>query len=81
MTSPVDRRLPPSLWSDGLGAAGSVRPPLTGDLDVDVAIVGAGFTGLWTAWHLRQADPGLRIVVIDETGREVHREQIYPGAT
>ena len=41
------------------------RPPLAGDLDVDVAIVGAGFTGLWTAYYLAEADPSLRIVVLE----------------
>lgn len=41
------------------------RPALQGDLDVDVAIVGAGFTGLSTAYHLNRADPGLRIVVLE----------------
>jgi glycine/D-amino acid oxidase-like deaminating enzyme len=40
-------------------------PALHGDLDVDVAIVGAGYTGLSTAYHLHQADPGLRIVVLE----------------
>ncbi len=41
------------------------RPPLDGDLDVDVAIVGAGFTGLWTAYYLAEADPTLRIAVLE----------------
>ncbi len=41
------------------------RPPLAGDLDVDVAIVGAGFTGISTAYHLNEADPSLRIAVLE----------------
>src|SRR4029450_324385 len=41
------------------------RPPLPGDRDVDVAIVGAGFTGLWTAVYLSALDPALRIAVIE----------------
>src|SRR5690349_15982519 len=53
-----------SFW---LGTAGDLtpRPPLPGDLDVDVAIVGAGYTGLWTAYYLAVADPALRIAVIE----------------
>jgi glycine/D-amino acid oxidase-like deaminating enzyme len=42
-----------------------VRPPLSGDIDVDVAVVGGGLTGLWTAYYLALADPGLRIAVIE----------------
>ena len=57
------RRL--SLWWDGLPGDLSVRPPLTGDLDVDVAVVGGGLTGLWTAYYLNRADPGLRIAVLE----------------
>jgi glycine/D-amino acid oxidase-like deaminating enzyme len=41
------------------------RPSLPGDLAVDVAIVGAGYTGLWTAYYLSRADPGLRIAVLE----------------
>ena len=41
------------------------RPALSGDVDADVAIVGAGFTGLWTAYYLAEADPSLRIVVLE----------------
>ncbi|MCW2658138.1 MAG: FAD-dependent oxidoreductase [Jatrophihabitans sp.] len=38
-----------SLWFDQLPGPLLPRPPLDRDIDVDVAIVGAGFTGLWTA--------------------------------
>jgi glycine/D-amino acid oxidase-like deaminating enzyme len=41
------------------------RPPLGGDLDVDVAIVGAGFSGLWTARALTKGDPSLRVAVLE----------------
>jgi glycine/D-amino acid oxidase-like deaminating enzyme len=55
-----------SFWMDTL--PGSLRPrqPLEGDLDVDVAIMGAGYTGLWTAWYLKAIDPGLRIAVVEK---------------
>lgn len=52
-----------SLWSEV--ADGTVRPPVATGLDVDVAIVGAGYTGLWTALHLVETDPNLRIVVLE----------------
>lgn len=40
-------------------------PSLSGEHDFDVLIVGGGFTGMWTAWHLTEADPGLRIGLIE----------------
>ena len=55
-----------SLWSDTFPEHERVTgTPLPGDVDVDVAIVGAGFTGLWTAYHLLQRDPTLRVTVVD----------------
>jgi glycine/D-amino acid oxidase-like deaminating enzyme len=54
-----------SLWFDQLDGAISPRPALNGNLDVDVAIVGAGFTGLWTAYYLQAIDPALRIAVLE----------------
>jgi glycine/D-amino acid oxidase-like deaminating enzyme len=54
-----------SLWHDTAGDDWQPRAALPGDLDVDVAVVGAGFTGLWTAYYLAQADPSLRIVVLE----------------
>ena len=54
-----------SFWLDTLGDPFEPRPALRGDLDVDVAIVGAGYTGLWTAYYLTEADPWLRIAVLE----------------
>jgi glycine/D-amino acid oxidase-like deaminating enzyme len=54
-----------SLWWDAIPAP-SPRPALPGNLAVDVCIVGAGFTGLWTALALSGADPSLRIAVVEK---------------
>ncbi len=56
-----------SLWHATMTADewGPARASLQGDLDVDVAIVGAGYTGLWTAYYLQERDPSLRIVVLE----------------
>lgn len=43
------------------------RPGLPGDIDVDVAIVGAGYTGLWTAYYLQRRDPTLRIAIVERS--------------
>jgi glycine/D-amino acid oxidase-like deaminating enzyme len=54
-----------SLW---LETAGDLTPrePLPGDTDADIAIVGGGMTGLWTAYYLAEADPSLRIVIVEK---------------
>ena len=55
-----------SLWFDQLAEDLTPRPALAGDAEVDVAIVGAGFTGLWTAYYLQAADPSLRIALLEK---------------
>jgi glycine/D-amino acid oxidase-like deaminating enzyme len=54
-----------SFWyaDDGLPA---VREPLSGDASADVVIVGAGYTGLWTAYYLKKAAPFLRVTVLEQ---------------
>lgn len=54
-----------SLWLDGLAGSLAPRPPLDGDAMVDVCIVGAGLTGLWTAYQLSVLEPSLRIAVVE----------------
>ncbi len=41
-------------------------PPLEGNCDADFAIIGAGFTGLWTAFFLKLLDPSKHVVVLDQ---------------
>jgi glycine/D-amino acid oxidase-like deaminating enzyme len=57
------RRL--SLWWEDVPAPLAPRPALTEDIDVDVCIVGGGFTGLWTARALALADPTIRVAVLE----------------
>ena len=50
---------------------------------MSVAIVGAGYTGLWAAWYLKKADPGLDILVIEKDfagfGASVTQELVDRG--
>ena len=55
-----------SFWHDSFPGSLERRPPLPGDRDADVCIVGAGYTGLWTAYYLNAADPSLRIVLLEK---------------
>ena len=55
-----------SYWLDTVDEDLMPRPPLAGDLDADVAIVGAGYTGLWTAYYLAKQDPSLRIAIVEK---------------
>ncbi len=40
-------------------------PSLAGDVDADVVVVGGGYTGLWTAWEIAEAEPDARVVVLE----------------
>ncbi len=54
------------LWADlPADTTGPGRPPLPADTACDVAVVGAGYTGLWTAYYLLEADPTLRVMVLE----------------
>ena len=54
-----------SFWHETAPDDWTPRPSLPGDREADVAIVGAGFTGLWTALYLARAEPTLRIAVVE----------------
>ena len=54
-----------SLWHDTVPDDLTPRPALGEDLAVDVAVVGGGYTGLWTAYHLLRADPTIRLAVLE----------------
>lgn len=70
----TDPNRPPELfeyfvdcfWFDAAGLRDApLRPPLAGEQRADVAILGGGFTGLATAYHLARRDPSRRIVVLE----------------
>jgi glycine/D-amino acid oxidase-like deaminating enzyme len=62
----MESRLAASFWLETCGDDLRPRAALTGSVDCDVAVVGAGYTGLWTAHHLLRLDPSLRVVVLEK---------------
>src|SRR5262249_44886456 len=59
--------LGPSYWHSSLEPGDTLTPraQLPGDVQADVAVVGAGFAGLWTAYYLLKADPARHVVVLE----------------
>ena len=58
-----------SWWlREALAAEGdpAPAPPLGEDIDADVAIVGGGYTGMWTAYFITERAPGARVVVLEQ---------------
>ena len=55
-----------SFWLEDAGEPLTPRPRLERSLDVDVAILGAGYSGLWTAYYLLQREPSLRVAVVEK---------------
>ena len=53
-----------SLWQKGQSI--KCRPALSGSKDFDIAIIGAGFSGLWSAYHLKQLQPELKIAIFEK---------------
>jgi glycine/D-amino acid oxidase-like deaminating enzyme len=58
---------PHSLWWSTLPKPVVARGALREHLDVDVAVVGGGFTGLWTARELLRREPALRVAVLEQS--------------
>ncbi len=63
--SPSQRYRRLSLWLDTVDDSLEPRPALHGDCEADVAIVGAGYTGLWTAYSLLREEASLRVVLLE----------------
>jgi glycine/D-amino acid oxidase-like deaminating enzyme len=54
-----------SFWLADSGDDLTPRPPLDGSTEVDVAILGAGYSGLWTALYLLRREPSLRVMILE----------------
>jgi glycine/D-amino acid oxidase-like deaminating enzyme len=55
-----------SFWLEDSGESLTPRPPLASPTDVDVAILGGGYSGLWTAYYLLLHAPALRVAVVEK---------------
>lgn len=64
--NPLSKANPVPLWFDSPEVTIPKRTCLQGDKSVDIAIVGGGFSGLWTAYYLLRNDPSLRVLVIEK---------------
>src|SRR5690242_15171768 len=54
-----------SYWLETCGDDLTPRPALNGSVDADVAILGAGYSGLWTAYYLLKREPALKIAIVE----------------
>jgi glycine/D-amino acid oxidase-like deaminating enzyme len=55
-----------SFWLETSGDDLTPRPALERSIDVDVVVLGAGYTGLWTAYYLLKANPDLKVAVVEK---------------
>ncbi len=58
------KHTPHGYWLEEAGAV-APAPPLDGDRNADVVVIGGGFTGLWAAWHITQLQPDARVVLLE----------------
>jgi len=64
--------LPPNAgrsWWLRDALANEVAPPspvLDRDTEADIVILGGGYTGMWTAWFLKELDPGVDVVILEQ---------------
>jgi glycine/D-amino acid oxidase-like deaminating enzyme len=55
-----------SFWLETSGDDLTPRPALQHSIDVDVVVLGAGYTGLWTAYYLLKANPDFKVAVVEK---------------
>ena len=55
-----------SFWYRDIGTFPERRPSLSKNIGADVCIIGAGYTGLWTAYYLKKSQPSLNIVILEK---------------
>lgn len=70
MTDELPRQADRSWWLEEALAhpefAGPDAQALQGDTSADVVVLGGGYTGMWTAWFLKEAEPDLDVVLLEQ---------------
>ena len=61
----MESQLVNSLWRESTERLGKNRQSLNTDLQCDVAIIGGGYSGLWSAYYLKKLVPNCRIVIFE----------------
>jgi glycine/D-amino acid oxidase-like deaminating enzyme len=51
-------------WIEEAGEA-EPRPPLRGQREADVLVLGGGYTGMWSAWYAKRLEPEARVVLLE----------------
>ncbi len=62
----VERSRHRSLWLREALAGEERLPPLEGDARADLAIVGGGYVGLWTAIGVKELEPACQVIVLEQ---------------
>jgi glycine/D-amino acid oxidase-like deaminating enzyme len=60
----AERHTARGYWLEEAGPV-DPAPPLSGDASADVVVVGGGYTGMWTAWQLKRAEPEARVLLLE----------------
>jgi glycine/D-amino acid oxidase-like deaminating enzyme len=60
----ADRHTAHGYWLEEAGPL-EAAPALSGEERADVAVVGGGYTGMWTAWHIAELEPEARVVLVE----------------
>lgn len=66
MKFPSNQPLKRSFWFEEAELEKSVQPPLIAEQHSDIAIIGGGFVGLWTAFHIKQKSPQTQVSIIEQ---------------
>ncbi|HEX2128815.1 MAG TPA: FAD-binding oxidoreductase [Solirubrobacterales bacterium] len=61
----ADRHTAHGYWIEEAGGLPQPLPALEGERSADVVVVGGGYTGMWTAWHLKQLEPNASVVLLE----------------
>jgi glycine/D-amino acid oxidase-like deaminating enzyme len=51
-------------WLEEAGPV-TAMPELVGERSADVLVIGGGYTGLWTAWHVKRLEPNASVVLLE----------------